>query len=276
MKGRRMRIIDTTSGVDLSDLGSIESYWNDELIKALYFGPKGVSADTRDTALASPAFAQSLAKLRELSASCSLASQCSKLVAGFERDTGHSLAHGTLYLVLGCATTTIYTVTVDDSDVSVLCLESLGGSTQALALYLTHEFTHFVRKDLLNRDIFESCIGERLVTEGIAESYSADVVPDQTIATYCIVDEETVSWVEAHYNELEAYVRTGLDTSKLMEPLFYMFARIDFPVRTGYVFGYLVVRRYLQDQGLQTKDILGVDWRRVFCAHNEEKGQTCI
>lgn len=270
-----MRVIDTTLDIDLSDSDSIESYWDDELIESLYFVPKKVSTDTRDAALASPAFAQSLAKLRELSASRSLASYCSELMAGFEHDTGHSLAHGTLYLVLGCATTTIYTVTVDGSDVSVLCVESLGGSIQTLALYLAHEFTHFARKDLIDGDIFESCIGERLVTEGIAESYSADVVPNQTTAAYCIVDEETVSWVVDHNEALEAYVRTGLETSELMEPLFYMFARIDFPVRTGYVFGYLAVRRYLQDQGLRTKDILGIDWRRVLCAQHEEKGQAC-
>ena len=55
-----------------------------------------------------------------------------------------------------------------------------------------------------------------------------------------------------------------------MEPLFYMFARIDFPVRTGYVYGYLAVRRYLRDQGLQTRDILGIDWRRVLCAQDKE------
>lgn len=271
-----MKVIDTTADVDLSDPRSIESYWNDELIETLYFDPKRVSTDMRDAALASPSFAQRITKLQALAALCSLASHCSKLMAEFERDTRHSLAGGTLYLVLGCATTTIYTVAVDGSDVSVLCLESLEGSAQTLSLYLAHEFTHFIRKDLLDKDIFESCVGERLVTEGIAESYSADVVPDQSTATYCIVSEETVSWVEAHFDALETYVRTGLTTTELMEPLFYMFARIDFPVRTGYVFGYLAVRRYLQEHGLQTKDVLGIDWRRVLCAQNEEKDQTCI
>lgn len=265
-----MKVIDTTVGVDLSDPKSIESYWNDELIEALYFGPKRVSANMRDAALASPAFAQSLAKLQTLAASHALVSYCSGLMDRFARDAGHFLGNGSLYLVLGCATTTIYTVEVNGSDVSVLCVESLGGSTQTLELCLAHEFTHFVRKDLLDKDIFESCIGERLVTEGIAESYSADVVPGQTTATYCIVDEATVAWVETHYDELEAHVRATLETTELMESLFYMFARIDFPVRTGYVFGYLAVRRYLQNQGLQTKDILGVDWRRVLCAQSEE------
>lgn len=221
----------------------------------------------RDAALASTTFAQSCARLQALAASCPLASHCSSLMDGFARDTGHSLAHGTLYLVLGCATTTIYTVTVDGS---VLCVESLDGSEQTLALYLAHEFTHYVRKDLLNKDIFESCVGERLVTEGIAESYSADVVHGQSTATYCIVDEATVLWVEAHYDELETLVRTSLETTELMETPFYMFARIDFPVRTGYVFGYLAVRRYLQEQGLRTKDILDIDWRRVLRVQNEE------
>ncbi len=61
-----------------------------------------------------------------------------------------------------------------------------------------------------------------------------------------------------------------LETTELMETLFYMFARISFPVRTGYVFGYLAVRRYLQDNGLQTKDVLGIDWRLVLCAQSEE------
>lgn len=261
-----MQVIDTTSAIDFTDPSSIESYWNDKLIETLYFGPKKVSKGMRDAALASPAFAQSLAQLRSLVASRHLASYCSELMATFGQDTGHALAHGTLYLVLGCATTTIYTVTVDGSDVSVLCVESLGGSTQTLALYLAHEFTHFVRKDLLNKDIFESCVGERLVTEGIAESYSADIVPNQTTATYCIVNEATVLWVEEHYDELEARIRTSLESTEQMESLFYMFARIGFPVRTGYVFGYLAVRRYLQDQGLRTKDIIGIDWRRVLRA----------
>ncbi len=96
------------------------------------------------------------------------------------------------------------------------------------------------------------------------------VVPNQTTATYCIVSDSTVSWVEAHYDELKELVCTGLKTTELMETLFYMFARIDFPVRTGYVFGYLAVRRYLQDKGLQTKDVLGIDWRLVLCAQSEE------
>lgn len=168
-----------------------------------------------------------------------------------------------LFLVVGCATTTIYTVTIDGEDASVLCVESLGGDFGTLTPYLAHEFTHFVRKALLAKDIFESSVGERLVTEGIAESYSRDMVPARQDADYCIVVNETVDWVDAHREELESYVRGGLESTDLMEPLFYMFARIDFPVRTGYVLGYRAVRGYLDEQGLETKDILGIDWHRV-------------
>lgn len=173
------------------------------------------------------------------------------------------MPEGRLYLILGCATTTIYTVTFDGEDASVLCVESLGGDLGTLALYLAHEYTHFVRKALRAGDIFESCVGERLVTEGIAESYSRDRVPGRRDADYCIVSEETVSWVDAHKGELEAFVRGGLESTDLMEPLFYMFAQTDFPVRTGYVLGYRAVRGYLGERGLETKDILGIDWHCI-------------
>ena len=81
-----MEIIDTTLGIDLRDPRNIKSYWNDELIEALHFGPKKVSADMRDAALASPTFAQSCARLQALVASCPLASRYSSLMDGFARD----------------------------------------------------------------------------------------------------------------------------------------------------------------------------------------------
>ena len=65
-----MKVIDTTLGIDLSDPRSIKSYWNEELIEVLYFGPKKVSANMRDAALASTTFAQSRARLQALATSC--------------------------------------------------------------------------------------------------------------------------------------------------------------------------------------------------------------
>ena len=261
-----MRIIDTLANVDLKDLANVAVYWNSDLVDALYFGPKKVMPGTRDTALADPSFLQRLQEVASFAGPSSLAAHCEQLLSGFGQNTGFSAGDQTLYLVLGCATTTIYTVALEGEEVSVLCVESLRGSDQTLAMYLAHEYTHFVRKELLNKDIFESCVGERLVTEGIAESFSKDVVPNATDADCCIVDASTVRWVDEHWDDLNAYVRAGLESTELMEPLFYMFAKIDFPVRTGYVYGYFAVRDYLKRHHLQTKDIIGIDWQSVLAS----------
>lgn len=258
-----MHIIDTLEGVNVTDRSEIERYWDSELMQDLYFGPKRIAAEVRVAAFESASFGERLREVAALGDSGFLASRCAQLLDGFSRDTGYALPEGRLYLVLGCATTTIYTATVDGEDASVLCVESLGGDPGTLTLYLAHEYTHFVRKALRAGDIFESSVGERLVTEGIAESYSRDRVPGRRDSDYCIVSEETVSWVDTHRRELEAFVRGGLESTDRMEPLFYMFAQTDFPVRTGYVLGYRAVRGYLEEQGLETKDILGIDWHRI-------------
>ncbi|MDO4808102.1 MAG: DUF2268 domain-containing putative Zn-dependent protease [Coriobacteriales bacterium] len=258
-----MQIIDTTVEVDLQDRASVEAYWDSKLVRALYFDPKRVSRGVRDAALANQAFARRLKEAAGLDESRSLAARCSCMIDKFATDTGFAAGNQTLYLVLGCATTTIYTVGVGGEEVSVLCVDSLGGSERTLTLYLAHEFTHYARKALLKSDIFKSCVGERLVTEGIAESYSKDMVADARDAECCIVDEDTVAWVDEHRAALDAYIRGGLESTELMEPLFYMFANVDFPVRTGYVYGYRAVRDYLKRHRLRTKDILGIDWRRV-------------
>ena len=48
-----------------------------------------------------------------------------------------------------------------------------------------------------------------------------------------------------------------------MRDLFYMYADISFPVRSGYVYGYFVVKKYLEENGLHVKDILGIDWKEI-------------
>lgn len=99
---------------------------------------------------------------------------------------------------------------------------------------------------LLGTDIFESCIGERLVTEGIAKNYSREVVPRRSVAEYCIVDEPTTQWVRDNEVVLSGLVCGELEGTRLMETLFYMYARTEYPPRCGYVYGYLIVRRYLE------------------------------
>ena len=42
---------------------------------------------------------------------------------------------------------------------------------------------------------FENSIGERFVVEGIGCNYSREVVPNKEEFEYCIVNRETVNWV---------------------------------------------------------------------------------
>ena len=87
-----------------------------------------------------------------------------------------------LYIIVGCETTTIYSISLDGHDVSILCLEEINGNIDNLKMLLAHEYTHYVRKSILQKDIFESCIGERLVTEGIAETMHAKLSPEERTA----------------------------------------------------------------------------------------------
>lgn len=260
---RVVRIVDTLAGLDLRDGRAVAAYWASDLLQDCYFGPKRLAGEMAGTVQSDPAFAKHLDATASFVEVRDLVATCEELLASFERDTGHPLPSGTLYLILGCATTTIYTARVAGEDASMLCVESLDGSLDTLRMYLAHEFTHWVRKALRGGDIFESCVGERLVTEGIAENYSREQVPGQCDETYCIVNAETVQWVHEHRALMDELVEGALDDTSLMEGLFWMYAPIDYPVRTGYVYGYDRVRQYLETRGLHVRDILGIDWQDV-------------
>lgn len=259
-----VHVVDTREGYGLMGREGVRAYWASEAVRKLYFEPKRVSVSQMDAFIEGDGFSGRMEALDRLERACPIASRCERLFERFSKDVGLDPQDQVLYLIVGCGTTTIYTVQLDGVDVSVLCVESLGGNEQVLAAYLAHEYTHLVRKSLLGTDIFESCVGERLVTEGIAESYSKDVVPALSDAACCIVEEATVRWVDDHLHELEALVADSLEMPELMKQLFYMFAQIDYPVRCGYVLGYRLVRRYLTQRGLRTRAIMGIDWHRVF------------
>lgn len=257
-----MIVINTLDGWTLDD-HAITEYWNSDMVYGLYFAAKRLSAETQATALGSPRFQQRLERLNALLSDVDIASACQETLSAFERDTGHGARDERLYLIVGCDTTTIYTTGLGDEKVSVLCLESIDGDVDVLRMYLAHEYTHIVRQGLLRHDIFESCLGERLVTEGIAEAYSEEVVPGRRDAEYCIVDEATVAWVRSHREQLDELIAGHLSDTSLMETLFYMFAAIDFPVRCGYVCGLYAVRAHLRRNGLAVRDVLGWDWTDI-------------
>jgi len=184
----------------------------------------------------------------------------------YEKNTNTKLINPKIFIIIGLDTTTIYSTKIDEEEVTVLLLEATNGDEDMLDMLLAHEYTHFIRRQILNKDIFEDSIGERFVTEGIASNYSREIVPNKKDSEYCIVSESTVDWVKNNINKIEQHMIKKINTPELMSHYFYMFAdtnATNMPTRTGYVYGYLKVREYLENNGLKIKDILGIDWRKV-------------
>ena len=187
-------------------------------------------------------------------------------IAKFESDTTYKLDAYKIYVIIGLDTTTIYSIKYKNEDVTVLLLESTNGDMDYLDMLLAHEFTHFVRRQIFKRDIFENSIGERFVVEGVGCNYSREIVPNKEDYEYCIVNEDTVNWVKSNIDKVESHMIGKVDTNELMSDYFYMFAntkKTGLPARTGYVYGYLKVKEYLEKNNLKIKDIIDKDWKEI-------------
>ena len=181
-------------------------------------------------------------------------------------ETSYKIDGGKLYVIIGLDTTTIYSTKIGDEDITVLLLESTNGIDSSLDILLAHEYTHFVRKQIFNRDIFENSIGERFITEGIGCNYSREAVPGKEDYEYCIVKEEIVNWVKDNINMVEQHMKNKIDTNELMSDYFYMYSDpkiTGLPPRTGYVYGYLYVKKYLEKNNITIKDILSKEWYEI-------------
>ncbi len=258
-----MKIINTLNKLNFYDDNTLNYYWNNELIQKLYFIPKKINIDLIADKLNNEAYKEQLSNTIKYLNTINIEDEIEKLLKDFESNTGYILKDRKIYVIIGLNTTTIYSTSINNEEITVLCIESINGIYDKLKMLIAHEFTHFVRKNLLNKDIFESSIGERLVTEGIAINYSREMVPNKDESQYCIVSSSTIEWVKENIQFIEKYIKEELDNNNLMSDLFYMFAEIDFPVRSGYVYGYLKVKTYLEKNKLKVKDILGINWRDV-------------
>ena len=258
-----MRIINTLNPHLFSGSSQILQYWNSDLLENLYFSPKAVHSSRKGKAISDPSFLKKIERLSNFLADSHPDLLCEDMIRSFEEDTEYTVGEQCLYLILGCNTTTIYTTEYLSKEVSVLCMESLNGNPDMLKMLLAHEFTHLIRKQFLQKDIFDSCIGERIVTEGIAENYSREAVPGMKESDYCLVNTSCILWVQNHMEEMKTLVKDNLSNSSLMKDLFYMFAEFDYPVRSGYVYGYLAVKQYLEKNNLSVRDILSADWQII-------------
>ena len=179
-----------------------------------------------------------------------------------------------VYVIIGLNTTTIYSTKYKNEDVTVILLESTLGLEENIKMLLAHEYTHWIREKEIKHDIFEQCIGERFVTEGIACNFSEEVVPFKPKSYYTIVPNTTVEWVENNIETIDKFVEPELDKNNMMYDFFYMFAKTkipNMPVRTGYVYGYIKVKEYMRKNNLKIKDIIKSDWREVLNGQTYKK-----
>ena len=244
----------------------LKENFQNEMVNKLYFNPKNVNKDSINDKLSDNNYLTKVLNTIEFFKNKNIVELIQKKFSGFDLNMNMKVENVKMFLIIGLDTTTIYSTTLDGEDVTVLLLEATNGEEKVLDMLLAHEYTHFVRKQILNKDIFESSIGERFVTEGIASNYSREVIPGKEDYEYCIVNKETVNWVKNNMKNIEEHMENKKDTNELMSDYFYMFAdtnKTGMPVRTGYVYGYLKVKEYLEKNNISVKDVIGIDWKKI-------------
>ena len=253
--------------LDFNDIeNSLKNYFNNDIIEQLYFLPKKIDNNLIDEKLNDKKYISKVLNTIFYYKNNAIEFLIKDKINQFIKDTNCSIDNYKLYVIIGLDTTTIYSIKYNGEDVTVLLLESTNGIEDNLNLLLAHEFTHWVRKQIFNRDIFENSIGERFIVEGIGCNYSREVVPNKEECEYCIVDKDTFEWVKNNIEKVELYMKDKINSNELMRDYFYMFAdteKMGMPVRVGYVYGYLKVKDYLEKYDLKIKDILNKNWEDI-------------
>lgn len=242
------------------------NYLSSDLINELYFKPKKINKDIINNKLNDSKYIEKFNNTINTYKNLDMVDIITKKINEFELDTSIKLDNYKIYLIIGLDTTTIYSFNYNNEDITVLLLESTNGDIDNLNMLLAHEFTHFVRKQIFKRDIFENSIGERFIVEGIGCNYSREIVPNKEDYKYTIVNEETVNWVKNNIDKIEKHYIGKIDTNELMSDYFYMYAdtkKTGLPARTGYVYGYLKVKEYLEKNNLKIRDIIDKNWEDI-------------
>ena len=245
---------------------NLYNYLNNDLINDIYFKPKKVDKNLIKEKLNNTNYMNKVIKTLESYKNTDIEELINKKIKQFEQDIC-KLENYKIYVIIGLDTTTIYSTKYKDEDITVLLLESTNGIIDNLNILLAHEYTHFVRKQIFKRDIFENSIGERFVVEGIGCNYSREIVPNKEDYIYCIVNKETVEWVKNNIDKVEEHMKNKTNSNELMSDYFYMFAdssKTGLPPRTGYVYGYLKIKEYLEKNNLKMKDIIDKEWQNIF------------
>ncbi len=244
----------------------LKKYLLDDLINDLYFQPKKINKELIDKKINNSYYINNVTKTINAYKDIDIEKLIGEKISFFENNISYKIDDYKIYVIIGLGTTTIYSTKYNGEDVTVLLLESTDGNIDNLDMLLAHEFTHFVRRQVFKRDIFENTIGERFVVEGIGCNYSREVVPGKEDYEYCIVDSNTVEWVKTNIDKVEEHMKSKLNSNELMYDYFYMFAdtkKTGLPARTGYVYGYLKIKEFLEKNNLRIKDIIKKDWNEI-------------
>ena len=250
----------------IKGIEDLYNYLSSDLINELYFKPKKINKDIINNKLNDSKYIEKFNNTINTYKNLDMVDIITRKINEFELDTSIKLDNYKIYLIIGLDTTTIYSFNYNNEDVTVLLLESTNGDIDNLNMLLAHEFTHFVRKQIFNRDIFENSIGERFIVEGIGCNYSREIVPNKEDYEYTIVKEDTVNWVKNNIDKIEKHFNGKIDTNELMSDYFYMYAdtkKTGLPARTGYVYGYLKVKEYLEKNNLKIRDIIDKNWEDI-------------
>lgn len=255
--------------IDTNDVEkSIKNYINDnyEILDDIYFTPKKIDKEKIENIIKDKEYKNLLLNMISNLKNIDL----DKTFASILNELGNILNYKNvskkIYIIIGLNTTTIYSTKYKNEDVTVILLEATLGLEENIKMLLAHEYTHWIREKEIKHDIFESCIGERFISEGIACNFSEEIVPKKMKSYYCIVPDKTVEWVENNIQLLDNLVQHDLDKKDMMYDFFYMFAKIrlpNMPVRTGYVYGYLKVKNYMKKHSLKIRDIINIDWKII-------------
>ena len=249
-------------------------YNNYNTLKDIYFEPKKIEKDKIEEIIKSRDYQKVLLDTITNLNNINL----NEVFANIINELGNILNYKNIdkkvYVIIGLNTTTIYSTKYKNEDITVILLESTLGLEENIKMLLAHEYTHWIREKEIKHDIFEQCIGERFITEGIACNFSEEVVPNKPKSYYTIVPNTTVEWEENNIETIDKFVEPELDKNNMMYDFFYMFAKTkipNMPVRTGYVYGYIKVKEYMRKNNLKIKDIIKSDWRVVLNGQTYKK-----
>lgn len=247
---------------------SIKKYFdvNYNILDEIYFRPKNITKDKFKTIINDEEYRKILLDMILNLNDIDLKDVFESIVNELGDILNYKNINKKVYVIIGLNTTTIYSVKYKNEDVTVILLESTLGIEENIKMLLAHEYTHWVREKEIKHNIFELCIGERIITEGIACNFSEEVVPSKSKSYYSIVPDKTVYWVENNIDVIDNLIKNELDKKDMMYDFFYMYAKTkipNMPVRTGYVYGYLKVKEYMKKNNLQVKDIIRIDWRKI-------------